>query len=227
MNFKIKQLFQALEQHFKTTEEAHNFFSASKMSHRLNELSFGFFPLGNGIMNTGVNEGNPGSENFRVMVLGNDFGTVDYLTKGCPDKREKEKNPTIRNLFRLNLNPEETFCTNFYMGVRTEGTNVGPKTVTPEYQRFCSSFLGQQLEIINPKMVLCLGNEVTNALAKKWPEFVPVSKQNFKQLFAQPQQRSFVVKKEGRKFVFIPHPSYAHINWNEPMIAAINEVIAG
>jgi hypothetical protein len=67
------------------------------------------------------------------MVLGNDFGTVEYVEKHCPDNREREQNATLKNLLVLNLDRETTFFTNLYLGLRTHGKNTDEKKI--ELQR--------------------------------------------------------------------------------------------
>src|SRR5690606_27535964 len=94
----VQKLFNVLENHTKNTDDV---FKESGMKNKFRELDFGFFPLGNGVLTENFNPANDALETCRIMVLGNDFGTLEYLNTTIPERREKTSNPTIKNLLTL------------------------------------------------------------------------------------------------------------------------------
>ena len=100
--------------------------SGSGMENIFKKLEFGFFPLGSGIFSEISEIENAQLSKCKIMVLGNDFGTIKYF-KSLKVNREKLNNSTIRNLIGpkgLKLNIKETFFTNFHLGLRKEGSNT-------------------------------------------------------------------------------------------------------
>jgi uracil-DNA glycosylase family 4 len=161
---KTQLLFNKLKE-IAVLENVENAFYNSGMENIFDYLDYGFFPLGKGILSKEHKSIQDIQENH-VMVLGNDFGTKDYLIKQCPDRSEKQSNPTIKNLTTLlNLDLNNTFFTNINLGVRYEGTNIKrAKDLTEEYQKICFDFFVNQLNIINPKTIICLGHDVRKNL---------------------------------------------------------------
>ena len=210
---KIKDLFNAYKQQISETKNVISIFEQSGMSNDFAKLDFGFFPIGSGILTDKSEIERAELTHCDIMILGNDFGTVDYVDKNCPNKREKDSNPTIKNLLGLDLNKETTFFTNLYLGLRISGKNTDPKNMLEDYQNFCFTFFKKQLEIINPKIVLCLGQEVGKSLKSYSSDFPDFSKTSISKLFAD-DKSDFIFNVNGRKFILIPHPSYAHINWD-------------
>lgn len=148
------------------------------------------------------------------MILGNDFGTNEYLKKCIENgNREKASNPTIRNLLS-NLTEDDiknTFFTNFYLGVREKGTNTKRfQHLTDDYKEFCYAFFNIQLSLIKPKKVICLGHAVRLALAEN-KTFFPEWKAkgiSLKKLYAENKARIDIDDKlvGNVSFIVIPHP---------------------
>ena len=202
-----QQLFSELE---KMTNKSEPIFEASGMINKYNKLQYGFFPLGDGILISDA-EKKKNASKFKTMVLGNDFGTDEYLTEECPN--DKEANPAIGNFIkRLKLDVNQTYFTNFYLGVRKEGTNT-KRTIglQKEYNQLCYDFFIKQLQIINPEIVLCMGHEVRRALIENSPLFADWKPKDatLKALYASGKyeidiQDDILGK---RKFIIIPHYS--------------------
>lgn len=161
---KIQKLFNAYQQQIRETENVNTIFEQSSMVEKSALLDFGFFPIGSGILSDNSPIEQAEIAHCDIMVLGNDFGTIDYVNNNCPNKREKLTNSTIKNLLALGLNTETTFFTNLFLGLRKEGKNTDPKDIKDAYRNFCYTFFKKQLDIINPKIVLCLGQEVGKSL---------------------------------------------------------------
>jgi hypothetical protein len=207
MNKKIEDLFIKL----KSLEASTSIFTESGMLNKFGLLDYGFFPLGNGILNLDLKS----NESFNLLILGNDFGTENYLSE-CQSNHNREfenKYPTIRNLKSQlkNIDLRSTFFTNLHLGVRQSGTNI--KRVVDlkcDYQDICYNFFIQQLKIIKPSIVLCLGNEVRNLIATKTCEKGAWRNKNvtFKKLFEEEIFFADInLENTGiKKFIFSTHP---------------------
>jgi uracil-DNA glycosylase len=134
----------------------------------------------------------------------------------------------LKNLSTLLLDRETTFFTNLYLGLRTSGKNTDDKEVKSRYSAFCLDFFKQQLAYINPRIVLCLGTPVMQAMAKVSSDFSQYEGASVTKLYDPASPISFEAVSDGRRYIFIPHPSYAHINWQkydikDRIVAAMGE----
>ena len=203
---KIQQLFDALKEK-SDAENAESIFAESRMINRCKELDYGFFPLGSGILTDRSKVEEAEISESGIMVLGNDFGTVSYIKNKCRDNRENKNNSTIRNILSVGLDIDTTFFTNFYLGLRIgEGATMTKRDspISERYKKFCYEFFLIQLELVKPRLVLWLGKDVDFTLHEKWID------------------KNLLTK---YKFEFIPHPSFAHINWKEPIKTQIISLI--
>lgn len=216
---KIQDLFNAYKELMQKNNDVDNIFRESKMVNRFEELDYGFFPLGSGVLVENKSEIHIAELNpCEIMVLGNDFGLIDYLNKcKCENNRERKSNRTIANLHEIGLNIETTFFTNLHLGVRQEGQPMtGSMKHEERYEELCINFFDKQLEIAKPKIVLCLGQDVAKLLHKKYKRAFPnFSQKPIIELFANGKQSDFCIEINGCKFIIIPHPSFAHINWKK------------
>lgn len=218
---KIKHFFDIYIKYFKEINNIDEIFSDSGMVNNYGKLDFGFFPLGSGILTTKNSEiKNAELIKCKVLVLGNDFGTEKDFKEKCPNNRERQSNPTIRNLIcGIGLDCETTFFTNLYLGLRDSGTNLKrAKVLRKEYKNICFSFLKKQLDFFNPEIVLCLGSSVGKVLSNHSLEFNNFSQKILK--LYESETNDFVINSNcnvlgSRKFILIPHPSMAHFNWND------------
>lgn len=223
---KIKQLFNSLEQ-IVLASDIQNIFDSAGMVCEYAQLEYGFFPLGSGVLTEDSNIELAEILNCEVMVLGNDFGTLKYLKENCPNRRELNST-TIKNLLSLGLRIENNFFTNFYLGLRNNEKFPGmtmTKLIVDRsecYQKFCFEFFKVQLEIMNPRIVICLGKQVGFALYESmkglFTEFEKKS-MNLSKLYTS-GFKQYILNSQNdvlgnRTFLFIPHPSYAHINWTK------------
>ena len=208
----IQTLFDEYRKLIAETINIEDIFNESGMQNEFAKLDFGFFSLGSGIFSDNCKIETAKIDNCEIMVLGNDFGTINYLNKICPENKEKDTNPTIKNLKAIGLNPETTFFTNLFLGLRIKGNNIDSKVISPLYRQFCFNFFEKQLELINPKTIICLGSTVGKSLSIYSPNFYEFSKPLIK-LFTNNTKDDFIIYSDRRKYILIPHPSYAHINW--------------
>lgn len=228
----IQQLFTDLRS-LTSSEASSKAFESSGMVNKHQKLEYGFFPLGPGILSEQFNYDNYAISRRGTMILGNDFGTDDYLTNKCPENKELKSNPTIRNLTtKLNLDLDSTFFTNFYLGVRKEGTNT--KRVTDlqgDYKELCYNFFITQLNIINPSTIICLGHEVRRALLtynqKLFSKWGPHSV-SLKQLYSGDNNAFQININDSnlgdRKFIVIPHPCDTR-NFKEEYIQRVRPLL--
>lgn len=224
---KIKTLFETYETLITNKLGSEKIFEKSGMVDVSKKLDFGFFPLGSGVLLEAKSPVNKASiEDDCVMVLGNDFGTLTYLETKCKNNRENSSK-TIANLMNLGLNLDTTFFTNFYLGLRNDKVHTGTtmtkkvKKMEQDYKDLCYNFFQIQLKMINPKTVICLGAEVGQTLSEFSNVFSNFSSKNkISNLYADITKQDYIIHTndstfEKRKFVLIPHPSYAHINWKK------------
>ncbi len=222
---KIKTLFETYETLITNKVESEKIFEKSGMANISKKLDFGFFPLGSGVLLETKSQINKASiDDDCVMILGNDFGTVTYFETKCKNNRENSSK-TIANLMCLGLNLDTTFFTNFYLGLRNDKVHQGTtmtkkvKKMEQDYKDLCYNFFQVQLEMVNPKTVVCLGAEVGQTLSEFSNVFSNfASKNKISNLYADATKQNYIIQTndntfEKRKFVLIPHPSYAHINW--------------
>lgn len=182
-------------------------FHNSGMENEAQVLDYGFFPLGNGILT---------SKKIKpqIMILGNDFGTKDYLSECIlnGNKESDTKYPTIRNLKnRLGIYVNYAFFTNLHLGVRTSGSNIKRiKPLSKEYKEFCFQFFIKQLNFIKPKVVICLGHDVRKTLCEASPLFSKWKGNSIsiKSLYEFDNFHLDIYDKTigNRKFILIPHP---------------------
>ena len=225
---RISELFLSYENEIPEGPGTNATFQNSGMANIRKQLSYGFFPLGSGIL-TGDSEIDKASiAAGGVMVLGNDFGTITYLKTKCAGNRESETSKTISNLLTLGLSLGTTFFTNFYLGLRDD-VSVPQTTMTKRiaplqksYKEMCFQFFKTQLHQVNPQTIICLGADVGNALAENCPQLEAFSqdKMSITKRFSGDGSENFVqcidTSELGkRKFILIPHASYAHINWKQ------------
>ena len=224
---KIEKLYSALEN---ITKNKDSIFKNSGMFNKFRTFDYGFFPLGLGLLSNDRRVGKLDEKNYKVMILGNDFGTLKYL-KTCEDnKAEASSNSTINNLLtKLNLAPNSTFYTNFHLGVRIQGTNTIREVELKEnYKELCFKFFIKQLEIINPNIVICLGHAVRLALVESSSLF---NDWNYKNKSIKKFYESKTHKIEisnnilgNRKFILSPHPCYS-INFKQYYVDEIIRMI--
>jgi len=222
----IKDLFEKYNTHFKASEEI---FKASGMINTRQELDYGFFPLGSGILNDKSQTDVAEIKENGILVLGNDFGTTKYLESIYSTKRESATgNPTLRNLIvKLNLPSESTFYTNLFMGLRDNSINQKTTNIDSEepklepYRKLCADFFLTQLKHTQAKKVLVLGPKVAHALylsftgqfdafKSKSAQISTFYKNGNKGCFINPTEGPL----KGYEFMVIPHPSFSHISWN-------------
>ncbi len=224
---KIKTLFETYETLITNKLGNEEIFEKSGMVDVSKKLDFGFFPLGSGVLSEAKSQIHQASmEDDCVMVLGNDFGTLTYLETKCKNNRENSSK-TIANLKSLDFNLDTTFFTNFYLGLRNDKVHSGTtmtkkvKKMEQDYKCLCFNFFLVQLEMVNPKTVICLGAEVGQTLSEFSAVFSNFSTKNkITNLYADTTKQDYIVHTNDRtfkqrKFVLIPHPSYAHINWQK------------
>jgi len=213
---KVKILFQELET---LSIDSKSIFQGSGMINRFNEMPYGFFPLGMGILTDEIKflKSEEAIESQieagGVMVLGNDFGTTNYVDNECNNIGETDGR-TIKNLLNDNvgLNLNNTFFTNFHLGLRDNIAHPEAEmrkravSLTKGYKEFCYKFFLIQLRLINPSVIICLGHDVKNALIevggfREWKK-----SDTFKKIYSCNNHSLKVDKLDNKTFIVIPHP---------------------
>ncbi len=226
MKVKISALFDAYESQSAATPNVELVFSKSGMVNSFRQLERGFFPLGSGILSGKSKIDEAEIEEGEIMILGNDFGTVNYVKDKCKNKSE-DNSRTIKNLEHIGLESDKIFFTNFFLGLRDDDNHRGTTMTNlvvdrkPDYKDFCLKFFVTQLTITNPRVVICIGKEVGFILNEYFKdEFSVFSNKSitYSKLYKGEGKAIYDVPINNpslgeRRFLFIPHPSWAHINW--------------
>lgn len=138
---------------------------------KLIQNGIGFFPYGSGLLGSD-------KENLPLgglMILGQDFGDMDYITPELIQNGEANK-PTFRKTTELiNAYPKEkVFMTNLFMGLRKEKGMIGDnpalkkKTKDMDYLNASVKFFKLQLEYLNPTKIIVLGKAPYNFICNEF-----------------------------------------------------------
>ncbi len=185
---------------------------------------FAFFPYGNGL----INDEKKISTNC-IMIVGQDFGTVDYVKKQKFIDIGELKNPTMNNLNKeLGEYSKKCFFTNLFMGLRNDakmiGCNPALKAKENDYLNFCYDFFKQQVAYIKPKAIVVLGRVPYEFICKR-------EQSNFKAFasFTKYFEKYTETKFNNIPIICIPHPSMWNSNLKnnrEAMIKLFEKVFS-
>jgi hypothetical protein len=135
----------------------------------------GFFPGACGLFEAKRGQPWPRLPDRGVMVLGHNYDSVRNFERFVAAGEESLAVPTWRELVSLlpavGIAPDECFFTNFFIGLipAESGVGVFPGAGNSEFVGRCLAFLGRQLEIVRPRLVLVLGRHVPPKLAPLVP----------------------------------------------------------
>jgi hypothetical protein len=126
-----------------------------------------------GILGDGFYPGASGTTNItfpvgKVMLVGRDFGTMDYYERLCGNPPRSETALTWRHTKKIYLeifDSADVWCTNYLMGVRVNGSakgNVAP-SMDPQswlrYEATCWDFFLKQVELQKPALIIIFGDD--------------------------------------------------------------------
>lgn len=144
-----------------------------------------FFPCGNGLLDENENE----ILEDGILVLGKDFGGVDYFN-AIKENGELSR-ITCRNLKAVvNDLAHHVFLSNVFMGLRKEeysNMEAFPEILNVAYLSLCKEFLKYQIEQLKPRLIITLGYTPN--------EFLLCN-----------------IELKNEKVLNIPHPSMWHFN---------------
>ncbi len=128
-----------------------------------------FFPGGSGLWR--------GSEHFGklpkffpdapVMFVAHNFDSVSAYEKCLLNGGEPGSffwRILLSYLCKAGIQPECCFFTNVLMGLKP-GSAVGPMPEVPGYLKECQDFLRRQIEIVQPSLIIALGQKASTRLA--------------------------------------------------------------
>ncbi|WP_295654816.1 hypothetical protein [uncultured Mucilaginibacter sp.] len=230
---KLKQLFDELK---KATDGKEATFEESGIVNCFSKMQYGFFPVGNGILTEDLKNGRVDTSCLEIgkngiMVLGNDFGTLTYVKK-YSDRVGETDSITINNLCKnTDLDCNKTFFTNFYLGVRDDETHGSAKmtfravALKKDYKALCLDFFITQLDLVKPKAIICLGQDVKNALLSSMDSFTQWGSKStsLKKLY---ESNKYIIKNEVGKqtYIVIPHPCDLR-NFKGDYITKLNQLL--
>lgn len=185
-----------------------------------------FFPVGRGLWE----DGDTSLSNKKVMVLGQDFGTVqDVREKVLPQGKESVTgNPTWRNLISVlqsaGIREEDCFFTNAIMGLRLDGKNTDTPSAFkhPAFLAACRAFFIEQLKAQKPKVILTLGfwpihflrEGLSAKLTRRWGAFKKITP------IVSAEEHSVIrevvfeaIPDYKTNIVALIHPSLRGVNW--------------
>ena len=107
-----------------------------------------------------------------VMVIGQDFGPKCWHEKYlCEDDYDLDSD-TWKNLLEylhcVDIYPKDCFFTNAYMGLMEKGT-LDNMTVN-QFKQSCQLFLGKQIRMLKPRLILALGSYAIELIAELSPD---------------------------------------------------------
>ncbi len=114
-----------------------------------------------------------GPEHTAVMVVGQDFNTAATYEHAFERETEIDSSQTwwnIRSVFRkLALPIDQCFFTNFYMGLREGGSEIGPFPGRNDrnFVQRCARFFERELEVMRPRLIVTLGTVPLVAIGKE------------------------------------------------------------
>lgn len=126
-----------------------------------------FFPGGKGLWSEEHSDIMP-----NILVLGQDFSTLDDYKKILRNQSADLGCPTWRNLIKLfdevSIDLKQCFFSNVFMGLRKEGSLTGkfPGARDKEFVRRNLEFLLFQIDSIRPKIIITLGRPASEMVAK-------------------------------------------------------------
>lgn len=141
-----------------------------------------FFPGGYGLWRPDPDQDLPPFPVNQVMVLGHDFHSETGYRESLKRGHEAATQPTWRNLLlllkRVGIAPERCFFTNAYMGLRAGdgATGIFPGADDRTFVEHCVNFLGEQIGVQRPVLILTLGIHVppllgrSSAALSQWTE---------------------------------------------------------
>jgi uracil-DNA glycosylase len=150
----------------------------------------------------------------QIMVVGQDFNSVKAYKEAVLAGTEVGSSATWRALQKLlcasDISFNRCFFTNLYMGLRKEGPETGkfPGAHDEPFVQRCMAFFVRQLEVVQPKLILTLGLEPIQVLAKHLLHVTaPKSLTSCVDIY-----RSVSLPHGRVTVVALTHPSFYHAN---------------
>ena len=195
----------------------------------------GFFPGGTGLWEKG-DENIAGKS---IMVLGQDFGTIEYFLNLKGDT-ESDKQSTWRNLLTVlkeaGIQPTDCFFTNAFLGLREGLQKMVGKTPAWQKQDFviaCQKFFLQQFSIQKPQLILVLGENPARFLSSlssglsEWNKFPSIKSLDEKGFSVRKNIQFKEYTNLQTNLFLLTHPSYRHLNGLNRKIHLGNQIFEG
>ena len=112
----------------------------------------------------------------KILLVGQDWGSLNTLEINFLNYMEKNDNPTDIHLCELfdsigynicSVKHEDLFFTNFVLCYRCKGLSGGFRQ---KWADNCSEYFIRLVKIIQPKIIICLGRSVYNSVMKSFGE---------------------------------------------------------
>jgi len=201
-----------------------------------------FFPGGEGIWKQNQNQNqNQKSKIPTIMVIGQDFSTVNKYILMLAGKANDIDSSTWRNLIKLfnqsGIDLEDCFFTNVFMGLRQSKSMVGefPGYKDIEFRKRSIEYLKFQIEIVKPRAIITLGKYAAELLActtddlKAWRNWAALKQPDIGLV------KNITIGKHKYNCVALEHPSmrnsnvkrriYLNKTGNDAEIAMLNNLL--
>jgi len=154
-----------------------------------------------------------------ILVLGQDFSNVSEYERMLRNESTDLDTPTWRELMRLfgfaEIDLRRCFFSNVFMGIRESKSMVGrfPGFRDKGFMKRNLDFLGEQIRIVNPKMIITLGRPASE-MVSKLSEDLEVDWRDGKALNKPNNGLKHEIKIESKLFscVALEHPSMRNSN---------------
>jgi hypothetical protein len=174
-----------------------------------------FFPGGLGVwVEKGSKTPAPAFPRGGIMVVGQDFNSVEAYKKALEKETEVGVSPTWRELEKVlhqaQVPLDRCFFTNVYMGLRAGGKETGrfPGARDREFVGRCIAFFKKQLADAEPRLIPTLGTEPLRVLAGTvLPITAPRTVAGCVDIYPSVQ-----LPHGEATVVALTHPSFYHVN---------------
>ena len=182
---------------------------------RIIQSGLGFFPYGTGLLMEGIDA----LPKDGLMVLGQDFGTVQYVSEKIIKQGEADENTFSKTVKLLDSYPKEkVFLTNLFIGLRKVESMLG---INPALQQKESAYLDAsfgyfkfQVQSVKPSRIIVLGKVPYHFIVERSEEKLEKI-QTFGKYLPLIQSGK-IPQLMGIPILCIPHPSMWNSNVKNP-----------
>jgi hypothetical protein len=174
----------------------------------------GFFPGGDGLVLPRVGR----MAMPDVLIVGHDFGTLEYFNECIKRGEELLSQPTWRGILsRLDdaeIGRHRCLFTNAFIGYRKTGRNDGafPARAIDDYVDRCQGLIARQIALLRPRVIVALGRFVPHFLSGLSPDLPWAGALTFKRIDERRPVARAMFGEHRAMVCTLVHPSRGHLN---------------